>query len=335
MVSPLQVIGAVVISWEGTISFIFTEWVMQTSLWTTRRAWLIWTCIFIFAAGLATVGFAIFPFAWELGKEAAIRTVHVTYGTTVWTIFRDIAVVMYVAIKIRNRWGKEEVGKYLKTAKDAAEAIAVAFLLTFVYHLAVTIPNKITTEATNQPAPPLLKQPNLSPPLISERIPPLPPSLRPRSHIHITGFNWTVPDNAGGHAEVKVNFINDGNLPIEAQTSVAHMAFHVAAELEDIAARLTFQDSLFRDVPEDDPINTPAAFMIPIGSDRGVVVSSSTWSEEAVKKFMKGGAAVYVAGVISYSDKNSLCRTTYCAYVENTGQHTYFCNKHNEEPKCK
>jgi hypothetical protein len=69
--SPTQIIGAVVIFWEGIVFFILNEWTLQTDLWIPHSLWIQWDCIAIFAVGLGAIGFTTFPFAWELCERAA------------------------------------------------------------------------------------------------------------------------------------------------------------------------------------------------------------------------------------------------------------------------
>ncbi len=152
-----------------------------------RKAWIIRGCISTFIAGLAIIAFTIFPFAWELTKEAANLTIHSTYGTTFWAIFRDIAVVAYVAIKVGKRRGSEAVRKYLRDGADLAEALVIAFVLTFVYHLAITVPDGINTEASlvNAPFLETIKRlaPTLKPPQIHPKSVPQPQAPKPQTPI--------------------------------------------------------------------------------------------------------------------------------------------------------
>ena len=150
-----------------------------------------------------------------------------------------------------------------------------------------------------------------------------------RSHIHVTGFHFTAPDAAGGHADVRVFFENNGNLEADDVVSCAHTAFYPFES--NVVERLKLEDSLFNDVPQVDVKTYKGAFTLPYGTDRSVVVSSSAWPETRVEAFMNGRGVLYVAGILSYSDAHGAYRSTYCAYVRVDGQ-TYFCNRHNDEP---
>jgi hypothetical protein len=164
----------------GILAGMVGEMPMQTSFWTTRKVWLRRACITVSLLGIAIIGVAVSPFAWELTTGAADITVRVTFSTTFWTMLRDVAVVVYVARKISKRWGKEEVDKYLKTGIDAAEAIAVAFILTFIYHLAVTVPKEMRAAANNVTSPAIPEKiiPHLMPPPFwAVRL--LPPTIKP------------------------------------------------------------------------------------------------------------------------------------------------------------
>jgi hypothetical protein len=176
--SPTQIIGAVVILWEGTAFFVLDEWIMQTNFWIMRKACIIWGCISMFIAGLAIIAFTIFPFAWELVTQSADVTGHSTFSSSYAALFRDIAVVVYVARKVWKRRGIEAVRKYLNDGRDLAEALIIAFVLTFLYHLVFSVPNRIRTEAASVSVPfnEAVKRimPNLSPPQI-HRGPFIPP----------------------------------------------------------------------------------------------------------------------------------------------------------------
>lgn len=149
-------IGAVALLWEGIIFLVLNERTLETGCWIKRKKSTALALVVICSAGLVAIGFAASPFCWELAQDAASLTIHRTFSTTLWVIFRDLAVAAYVAIKIRKRWGSEEV-KYLQTGKDAAEALTAAFLLTAIYHLAVTIPWGISATALGSWPPPVVE----------------------------------------------------------------------------------------------------------------------------------------------------------------------------------
>lgn len=169
-------------------------------------------------------------------------------------------------------------------------------------------------------------------PISNETVQQLPPRSPLRSHIHITHLDWTVSQDPGGHAEIKVGFSNNGNLQAEG-VSIAKTAFYIVDP--NTARRLEFEDSLFNDIPRVDVKRTASSFTLPYADDRSVIVSSPPWGKSYIQKFIKGEASLYVAGTIFYEDENGPCQTSYCEYVMNTGLKTFFCNKHNEEPLCK
>src|SRR3954447_26103633 len=90
-------------------------------------------------------------------RNAIYRAVHTTiytpFSTSTGAILRDIAVVVFVVIRILRREGPTAVQEYIRKGKDAALAVVAAFVLTFLYHLFFTIPNEINVEAASQRVP--------------------------------------------------------------------------------------------------------------------------------------------------------------------------------------
>lgn len=135
---------------------------------------MLWVCGFIFIGGIIAIGLALPSFDWQLAKQAAGLTIHSTYGTTLWAILRDVAVFAYVAGRMRR--GGKVVRQYLRQGRYAAEAIAGALVLTFVYHLAITAPHQIEARVETAIWP---THPRLIPPPIADSH--TPPTAKARS----------------------------------------------------------------------------------------------------------------------------------------------------------
>jgi len=146
--------------------------------------------------------------------------------------------------------------------------------------------------------------------------------------LHITGFHFAVPATAGGHAETKAVFINNGNLSAEV-VSFGKMAFYNGDS--DNRTRREFEDSLFADAPTVVPRGHPNSFILSYGTDRSISIISSPWDKTAIDAFMNGRADVYVAGKLVYSDRHNSYETTYCTYMKASGQQ-FFSNRYNDEP---
>jgi len=99
--------------------------------------------IAVFGTGLVVSGFVFFPFAWNLIRSAIDITVHSTFSTTYPAIVRDVAVGIYVALRLLSRGGGIAVLRHLDNIKDALTAVIMAFALTFLFHLFVTVPRAI------------------------------------------------------------------------------------------------------------------------------------------------------------------------------------------------
>jgi hypothetical protein len=102
------------------------------------------SAVFLFFAGTFPVPEAV---CWQGLKEAFSISVHSTYSSSFPSIVRDLAIVGYIVIRRMNAGGILEVKKYLQSGKDAGQAIAAAFVLAVVYHLAITIPKDLAAPA--------------------------------------------------------------------------------------------------------------------------------------------------------------------------------------------
>jgi hypothetical protein len=158
-INPARIMGAVAILWEGTLFLVLNEWNLRTRLWVRHRGWIVWACVVIFVVAVAAIGFAVFPFGWEVVEQAADITVHSTFSTSYPSIVRDILVGLYVLLRPFSRTeGVAAVRKRFDSAKDTLTAVAVAFLLTGLYNLVVKIPDNISAKAdVNHPVIPLGK----------------------------------------------------------------------------------------------------------------------------------------------------------------------------------
>jgi hypothetical protein len=159
----------------------------------------------------------------------------------------------------------------------------------------------------------------------------------PRAHLHITKFEWSAPTDDGGHAEVKVIFGNNGNLPTKKILFAGRCAWYVTSDGSQIAGMRTieqnaFENKIYSHAPTatKDLINS-ADNEMPVGVDRSFTIRSSPWAQSAIDAFREGRGVVYAVGVITYSDEHSTQHTKFCAFVGADGN-MKFCGKWNEEP---
>lgn len=154
-----SIIEVVAFCVEAIIFLVLNEQTLQTNLWIKRKRSIVCASVGTLALGLVIAAFTAVPFAWEITQDAVSITLHRTFSTTLWAIFRDVGVAGFVALRIRMRWGTEEVNKYIRNARDAAEAIMAAFAVTVIYHLAVTLPRDIDAAAVVNPVLPAVWRP--------------------------------------------------------------------------------------------------------------------------------------------------------------------------------
>lgn len=109
------------------------------------------------AAVILTIGYVWLggsDFAKQMLRRALDLSVHSTFATSYPRIVIDVAVLFYVLFRIGRRRGTEGVKlHWLENVRDAAVAVSVAFLLTFAYHLSITVPREIRLQAASNPAP--------------------------------------------------------------------------------------------------------------------------------------------------------------------------------------
>src|SRR5438132_849038 len=146
-ISAVQVVGAVIFAVIGGFA-----WWLQERMPSEHAALFSWIVLLVFSA--ASVEVASSPFAWELITRAADITVHSTYSTSYMAILRDVLVFLYVVLRIwRREEGRQAVLKHWDNAKNAFEGLVILFAATFLYHLAITVPQEIGKEANNVPQP--------------------------------------------------------------------------------------------------------------------------------------------------------------------------------------
>ncbi len=152
----------------------------------------------------------------------------------------------------------------------------------------------------------------------------------PRAHIHVTKFEWSVPADEGGHASVKVIFVNDGNAPTTKVKQASKIAYF--APIGDLIAQRAFENQLLSPEPSVTKEALDAADnQTPVGVDRSFTTDSPPWTKIAIDKFLQGSAVVYIAGTIFYSDERATYKTTYCGFVGKDGN-MKFCGMNNQEP---
>lgn len=152
----------------------------------------------------------------------------------------------------------------------------------------------------------------------------------PRAHLHITAFDWKMPVEEGGRAEVSVSFENNGNAPIVKALSCAHVGYYPFLQ-DGREKRLAFEDRFVANEPDvADKLNSYDNEM-PVGVDRSTTIKSVPWAQTAIDVFRGRKAVVYVSGKLTYSDAHSTHEARYCGYVGVDGA-MKFCAKHNEEP---
>lgn len=152
----------------------------------------------------------------------------------------------------------------------------------------------------------------------------------PRAHIHVTKFEWNAPADEGGHASVKIIFVNDGNAPTTKVQQASKMAYF--APTGDLIAQRTFDNQLLSPEPSvTKEVFNASDNQIPVGVDRSFIAESPPWTKAAIDKFLEGNAVVYVAGTIFYSDELAKHKTTYCGFIGRDGN-MKFCGKNNQEP---
>ncbi len=162
------------------------------------------------------------------------------------------------------------------------------------------------------------------------------PAVNPRPHLHVTKFEWNMPLDEGGHAEVKVVFENNGNASVKKLIFRGRAAFYVfpQGQIEDMRRKdqKAFEEGLFADVPAlaTDVLNS-SDNEIPAGVDRSFTIKSSPWAQGAIESFREGKAVVYAAGILTYSDEHLSLDTKFCGYTSADGK-MKFCHKHNVEP---
>lgn len=111
-------------------------------------------CIGIFIVAAVTVYSAVTVLdastsLWfEIAQDALDLTVRSTFATSYAAIGRDLIVVLYVGLSILRREGRRGVNRWISNGKDAAAAVALAFLVTFVYHAFESVPDRIRTFAS-------------------------------------------------------------------------------------------------------------------------------------------------------------------------------------------
>jgi hypothetical protein len=87
-------------------------------------------------------------FVWELIRRAALETVHSSFGTTFTSILLGIAIFLFILWRVYSREGGfAAVLKHWQNGRDAIVAVIVVYLLTFLFHLFITIPGEIRKEA--------------------------------------------------------------------------------------------------------------------------------------------------------------------------------------------
>ena len=92
-------------------------------------------------------------FLFEILKSALDLTVRSTFATSYAAIARDIFVALYVGFRILRREGRQGVSHWASKGRDAASAVALAFMITFFYHALGTVPNQIRAKANSIKAP--------------------------------------------------------------------------------------------------------------------------------------------------------------------------------------
>jgi hypothetical protein len=162
------------------------------------------------------------------------------------------------------------------------------------------------------------------------------PPLNPKAHLHVTKFEWKLPQDQGGHAEVKVIFENNGNAPINKLIFCGRAAFYIYPQSQTGGLRTddqkAFEEGLFSDIPTLTPdLIEKSDNEMPAGVDRSFTIKSSPWEQSAIDAFREGRAVVYVAGILTYSDKQSTLETKFCGYTAADGN-MKFCHKNNAEP---
>ena len=129
-------------SWAFAIfMFLFTDNLISSDFRSQRKL--------LFAAGAVCLAAAAVwsapSFVGELLHRALDVTVRSTFSTSYAAIVRDIAIAVYVLIRVLRRGGYSEVRKHLENVKDGAVAVVAAFILTILYHLIITVPQEIKT----------------------------------------------------------------------------------------------------------------------------------------------------------------------------------------------
>jgi hypothetical protein len=152
----------------------------------------------------------------------------------------------------------------------------------------------------------------------------------PRAHLHITKFEWKIPADEGGHASVKVIFVNDGKVPTAKVTQASKITYF--APIGDLSAQRAFEKKLLSSEPSitNDLLDT-SDNEIPVGVDRSFTTDSPPWTKTAIENFLRGDAVVYIAGTIFYSDERATHSTSYCGFVDKDGN-MKFCSRNNQEP---
>lgn len=154
-------------------------------------------------------------------------------------------------------------------------------------------------------------------------------SPKPRAHLHVTKFEWTIPQDEGEQASVKIIFVNDGNAPTTKVVHASAMAYFTP--VGDMTAQRDFESLILSRKPTDTKEKLGAFDnQIPVGVDRSFTTKSSPWKKNAIDNFLLGNAVAYVAGSIFYSDTHASYETSYCGFMDKDG-YMKFCGKHNKE----
>jgi hypothetical protein len=155
------------------------------------------------------------------------------------------------------------------------------------------------------------------------------PSLAafPRAPIHVTRFSWGLPKAEGDRPAVKVFYENNGDAPVEQLVSCGHLGYFALSDGRE--KQLALEETMMSNVPKN--CLEPTTNEIPAKVDRSAMFEGAPWTQHAIDSSHEGKVLIYVAGVLSYSDKHSSYKTLYCVF-KGSDEEMYFCGKGNEEP---
>jgi hypothetical protein len=138
---------------DHEISAVFRVPARFRGLAIWQKILFVFAAIFVFIGLPIVAGYCGWLFAWQMARRASDLSVHHTFATSYPRIVIDVVAGIYVIWRIVRRRGAEAVKTvWVRTIMDGAVALyCSAWILTFCYHIVVTVPREIEQEASSVP----------------------------------------------------------------------------------------------------------------------------------------------------------------------------------------